>query len=78
VYVAEARGEPAAGDDAAAIVVAAPESPPPLAFDHARILQDYLRTARRRCRACSDKLVRAAVAPRRRDARGWQPAGVAQ
>ena len=47
VYVGEARGEPRAGDDAARILVVAPGSPPPLAFDHARILQDYLRTARR-------------------------------
>ena len=47
VYVGEARGEPRAGDDAARILVVAPGSPPPLAFDHARILQAYLRTARR-------------------------------
>jgi len=46
VYVGEAHGEPRAGDDAARILVVAPGSPPPLAFDHARILQDYLRTAR--------------------------------
>ena len=43
VFVGEARGMPAAGDDAARVVVVAPESPPPLAFDHARILADYLR-----------------------------------
>ena len=48
VYVGEAFGEPQAGDDAARILVVSPESPPPLAFDHARILQDYLRTARQR------------------------------
>jgi 8-oxo-dGTP diphosphatase len=48
VYVGEARGEPAAGDDAAAIVVADPEAPPPLAFDHERILRDYLRRLRKR------------------------------
>ena len=48
VYVGEARGEPRAGDDAARVLVVAPGSPPPLAFDHARILQDYLRTARQR------------------------------
>jgi len=41
-YVARARGEPVAGDDAAAILVADPVSPPPLAFDHARILADYV------------------------------------
>ncbi len=43
VYVGEASGEPVAGDDAAGIVIAAPESPPALAFDHARIIADYLR-----------------------------------
>lgn len=41
VWVASARGEPRAGDDAAGILVADPASPPPLAFDHARILADY-------------------------------------
>jgi 8-oxo-dGTP diphosphatase len=46
VYVARARGEPIAGDDAAEILVTDPASPPPLAFDHGRILGDYL--ARRR------------------------------
>jgi 8-oxo-dGTP diphosphatase len=46
VYVARARGEPVAGDDAAGILVTDPASPPPLAFDHGRILGDYL--ARRR------------------------------
>jgi 8-oxo-dGTP diphosphatase len=48
VFVGEAHGEPRAGDDAARILVVAPDSPPPLAFDHARILQDYLRGARHR------------------------------
>ncbi len=46
VYLATASGDPVAGDDAAGIVVADPAAPPPLAFDHARILADYL--ARRR------------------------------
>jgi 8-oxo-dGTP diphosphatase len=41
-YVARARGNPVAGDDAAAILVADPASPPPLAFDHGRILADYV------------------------------------
>lgn len=41
VYVARAHGDPVAGDDAAAILVADPAAPPPLAFDHARILADY-------------------------------------
>ncbi len=42
VYVAAASGEPAAGDDAAGILVTDPASAPPLAFDHDRILRDYL------------------------------------
>ncbi len=42
VYIGHARGEPAAADDAAAVIVVDPRSPPPLAFDHARILRDYL------------------------------------
>jgi 8-oxo-dGTP diphosphatase len=46
VYVATARGEPVAGDDAAAVLITDPETAPPLAFDHGRILGDYL--ARRR------------------------------
>ena len=46
VYVAEARGEPAAGDDAAAVRVVALDELPLLAFDHARILKDYARTLR--------------------------------
>ena len=46
-YVASARGEPVAGDDAAAILVTDPSAAPPLAFDHGRILGDYLE----RCRA---------------------------
>ena len=46
VYVATATGAPVAGDDAGGILVTDPESAPPLAFDHDRILGDYL--ARRR------------------------------
>ena len=46
VYIATARGEPVAGDDAAGILITDPESAPALAFDHDRILADYL--ARRR------------------------------
>jgi 8-oxo-dGTP diphosphatase len=49
VFIATATGEPVAGDDAAGIVVTAPESAPPLAFDHGRIVADYL--ARRRAAA---------------------------
>lgn len=46
VYVGEARGEPRAGDDAAKVIVADASDPPPLAFDHARILADYLASRR--------------------------------
>lgn len=43
VYIAEAVGEPQAQDDAAGVAVFSPEAlPSPLAFDHARILRDYL------------------------------------
>lgn len=43
VYVAEARGEPRAGDDAAHLGTFDPLAPPPLTFDHALILSDYRR-----------------------------------
>jgi 8-oxo-dGTP diphosphatase len=46
VYVAEARGEPRAADDAQRVAITDPSTLPPLAFDHARILADY--RARRR------------------------------
>lgn len=47
VYVAKASGQPKAGDDAKTIIVAKPENPPlPLAFDHAKIVADYLATRR--------------------------------
>lgn len=43
VYVAEARGTPRAQDDAKALAVfSPPDWPEPLAFDHERILSDYL------------------------------------
>lgn len=43
VYVAEAKGEPRAQDDAAGVAIFSPEAlPAPLVFDHARILHDYL------------------------------------
>jgi 8-oxo-dGTP diphosphatase len=41
VFVAEAEGEPRGEDDARAAGVFAPDVLPPLAFDHARILDDY-------------------------------------
>ncbi len=44
VFVAQARGAPRAADDARAVAVFAPEElPSVLAFDHARILADYLK-----------------------------------
>lgn len=42
VYVGTAAGTPRAGDDASAVLVADPAHPPALAFDHDRILRDYL------------------------------------
>lgn len=43
VYVAEAPGDPCAGDDAAAVAVFAADRPPSgMVFDHAQILGDYL------------------------------------
>ena len=43
VYVGEAHGEPIAQDDAAAVRLFVPDDfPAALAFDHARILRDYL------------------------------------
>ena len=47
VFAATARGEPAAADDARAVAAVDPRRPPPLAFDHARILADYLARQRR-------------------------------
>ena len=43
VYVATASGEPEAQDDAAALALFDPLNCPPLAFDHALILEDYRR-----------------------------------
>ena len=43
VYVAEARGKPMAADDARNLAVFTPSAiPSALAFDHDRILQDYV------------------------------------
>lgn len=43
VFLARASGKPVARDDAAEVGVFPPDDPPqPLAFDHARILRDYL------------------------------------
>lgn len=46
VYVAEAHGAPEARDDARDVGVFDPGATPELAFDHARILADYLRFRR--------------------------------
>jgi 8-oxo-dGTP diphosphatase len=44
VYVAEAHGTPVAADDAKSILLLGPNDPlPPLAFDHAMVLEDYRR-----------------------------------
>ncbi len=44
VYVASAKGVPRAADDAVDILVCPPQLPPsPLAFDHALILEDYVK-----------------------------------
>ena len=42
VFIGRARGEPQGGDDAATAVVAPADAPPPLVFDHATIVADYL------------------------------------
>jgi len=47
VYVARGRGVPQAGSDAGNLAIFAPENlPEVLAFDHARILADYLQVRR--------------------------------
>jgi 8-oxo-dGTP diphosphatase len=46
VFVGHAHGDPVAADDAGAVAAVDPRAPPPLAFDHARILADYLARAR--------------------------------
>ena len=42
VFIADADGDPCGGDDAAEARVFAAGELPPLAFDHAQILADYL------------------------------------
>lgn len=47
VYVAEAAGEPQARDDARSVSICLPQQPPePLAFDHAKIINDYIQMVR--------------------------------
>ena len=43
VYVAEASGEPVAGDDAGQVGIFEPGHTPPVVFDHDRIVSDYLK-----------------------------------
>ena len=43
VFIGRATGEPRAADDAKNVAVFDPAKPPPLAFDHDRILADYRR-----------------------------------
>lgn len=45
VFVGEAQGLPRAGDDAKAVRVVDPAAVDGLAFDHARIVEDYLSAA---------------------------------
>jgi len=42
VYIAEAQGNPQAADDARRLALYDPRKTPPLAFDHERIIRDYL------------------------------------
>ena len=47
VYVAQATGLPIADDDAKSAVITSIDDPPsPLVFDHAQVLEDYLRFRR--------------------------------
>jgi 8-oxo-dGTP diphosphatase len=46
VYTGRAHGTPVAGDDAGRVAIVDPRTPPPLAFDHARILADYVARCR--------------------------------
>lgn len=55
VFVGRAHGVPKGGDDARVAQGWKPESPPPLAFDHAKIVMDYLTWRQReasRFRSC--------------------------
>ena len=47
VFSAVAHGEPVAADDAKEVAIVDPHHPPALAFDHARIVADYLAHCRR-------------------------------
>ncbi|GAB6193308.1 NUDIX domain-containing protein [Desulfocastanea catecholica] len=43
VFIGTSDGSPRAGDDAARVELFSQETLPPLAFDHARILEDYFK-----------------------------------
>jgi 8-oxo-dGTP diphosphatase len=56
VFIATASGVPVGGDDAAEARVFTAESlPTPLAFDHAKILEDYFAYKRTGCRPRHDR-----------------------
>ncbi len=46
VFIARAHGTPTAGDDAGDVRLCTLSDLPPLAFDHAQVLQDYQRWGR--------------------------------
>ncbi len=48
IFVAVASGDPVAGDDAREVGVFDPAKPPPLAFDHQQVLEDFIRWRDRR------------------------------
>ena len=52
VFIAQARGEPSSGDDAAVATVCDPENPPKLQFDHPKMLRDYCARREGRRREC--------------------------
>ncbi len=48
IFVGVASGDPVAGDDAREVGVFDPATPPPLAFDHQQVLEDFIRWRERR------------------------------
>jgi ADP-ribose pyrophosphatase YjhB (NUDIX family) len=66
VFIARAKGEPRAGDDARTAVVVDPRDRRlPLAFDHRRILDDYLDSKKGRapCPRTTERTSRATTGP---------------
>jgi 8-oxo-dGTP diphosphatase len=51
IYTATARGEPHASDDARNVALFDADKPPPLAFDHVRVLDDFRAWRRKQLRA---------------------------